>query len=74
MKTVENIFKKLNSYAEQQFNNEKFKNMSFIKKKLENKEDLFERGYKYETIQIDNTYPNFIFNNQEKLKEFIYNE
>ena len=74
MKSVENIFKKLNSYAEQQFNNEKFKNMSFIKKKLDSKEDLFERGYKYETIRIDNTYPNFIFNNQEKLKEFIYNE
>ena len=46
----------------------------FHQKKLDSKEDLFERGYKYETIRIDNTYPNFIFNNQDKLKEFIYNE
>ena len=74
MKTPENLFKKLGSFAEQQYNNEKFKNMSLIKDKLKNKEDLFGRDYKYETIRIDNSYPSFIFKNQNKLKEFIYNE
>lgn len=74
MKSAENIYKKLNSYAEQQFNNEKFKNLSNIRKKLQNKEDLFDRNYKYETIKIDNSFPSFIFQNQTKLKEFIYNE
>ena len=74
MKSVENIYKKLNSFAEQQFNNEKFKNLSNIRKKLQNKEDLFDRNYKYETIKIDNSFPSFIFQNQTKLKEFIYNE
>ena len=41
---------------------------------FKNKEDLFGRDYKYETIRIDNSYPSFIFKNQNKLKEFIYNE
>ena len=47
VKTVADIYKKLNSYAEQQYNNEKFKNISIIEKKLTNKQDLFDRNYKY---------------------------
>jgi len=72
MKSVENIYKKLNSFAEQQYNNDKFKNINIIEKKLKNKKDLFNRKYKYETLKIDKTYPNFILQNQFKLKEFIY--
>jgi len=53
-------------------NNENFKNLSIIEKKLKNKEDLFNRNYKYKTIKIDNTYPNFILENKENLKDYIY--
>ena len=72
MKSVEDIYKKLSSYAEQQYNNDNFKNLSIIEKKLKNKEDLFNRNYKYKTIEIDNTYPDFILDNKEILKDYIY--
>jgi len=72
VKSVSGIYKKLNSYAEQQYNNESFKNMSIIEKKLINKEDLFNRNYKYETVNIDNTYPEFILENKRIYKDFIY--
>ena len=71
VKSTEGIYKKLNSYAEQQFNNENFKNLSVIEKKIKNKEDLFNRNYNYKTIKIDNTYPNFIVENKESLKKYI---
>ena len=74
MKSAENIYKKLNSFAEQQYNNEKFKNISVIEKKLKDRVDLFDRGYKYNTVDIDNSYPKFIVQNKNMLKEFIYNE
>ena len=72
VKSISDIYKKLNSYAEQQYNNENFKNLSIIEKKLKNREDLFNRNYKYKTIKIDNTYPNFILENEENLKDYIY--
>lgn len=72
VKTVAGIYKKLNSYAEQQYNNEKFKNISIIEKKLTNKQDLFDRNYKYKTIKIDKSYPDFILKNKNNFKEFIY--
>ena len=74
MKSAENIYKKLNSFAEQQYNNEKFKNISVIEKKLKNRVDLFDRGYKYNTVEIDSSYTKFIVQNKNMLKEFIYNE
>ena len=72
VKTVENIYQKLNSYAEQQFNNNKFKNLNIIKNKIKKKEDLFDRGYNFKVIEIDNTFPEYIRKNKEKFREFIY--
>tara|TARA_B100001057_G_scaffold32790_1_gene29720 strand:+ start:2774 stop:3595 length:822 start_codon:yes stop_codon:yes gene_type:complete len=71
VKTIDGIYKKLNSFAEQQYNNKNFKNLSIIEKKLKNKEDLFNRDYKYQTIEIDNSYPDFILKNRENYKEYI---
>ena len=72
VKSVYDIQKKLSSYAEQQYNNEKFNSISIIEKKLTNKQDLFDRNYKYKTIEIDNSYPDFILKNKENFKQFIY--
>ena len=72
LRLSQDIYKKLNSYAEQQYNNEKFKNISIIEKKLTNKQDLFDRNYKYKTIKIDKSYPDFILKNIKNFKEFIY--
>lgn len=72
MKSPENIEKKLNSFAEQQYNNDNFKNVNLIKQKIQNKKDLYGNNYNYTIINIDNTYPKYVLENKEKLGEFIY--
>ena len=72
VKNPEGIKKKLNSYAEQQFNNDKFKNIEIIKEKMNKKKDLFNRNYDYQTLHIDGSFPEYIQKNQQTLKEYIY--
>ena len=72
VKSIKGIFNKLNSFAEQQYNNPNYKNLDLIEKKIQNKEDLFDRKYNYKVIAIDKSFPEFLYNNKEKYKEFIY--
>ena len=72
VKNAEGIYKKLNSYSEQQWNNKKFKNMEIIERKIEQKKDLFDRNHDFKVLKIDNTFPKYIYENKEKLKELIY--
>ena len=72
VKSAEGIYKKLNSYSEQQFNNAKFKNIDIIKRKIDQKKDLFDRNYNFKVLKIDDTFPKYIYENKEKLKELIY--
>ena len=60
VKNAEGIYKKLNSYAEQQFN------------KIVKKEDLFDRNYDFKVLEIDKTFPDYIFRNKKELFDFIY--
>ena len=74
VKTPENIYQKLDSYAEQKWNNENYKNLDIIKKKIELKQDLFNRGYNFKVVKIDKTFPQYLLKNIEKFKDFIYFE
>ncbi len=73
VKSVDDIYKKLNSYAEQQWNNEKFKNIDVIKRKIAQKKDLFDRNYKFKVLKVDKTFPKYIIDNQKKLMDLLYN-
>ena len=72
VKSPEEIYKKLNCYSEQQWNNEKFKNMEIIKRKIDQKKDLFDRDYDFKVLKIDNTFPKYIYDNKKKLKDLLY--
>ena len=74
VKDAEGIYKKLDSYAEQQWNNDKFKNIDIIKRKIEKKEDLFDRNHKFEVIDVDASFPSYIYKNKEKFRDFIYSD
>tara|TARA_B110000211_G_C14037233_1_gene535150 strand:+ start:634 stop:1461 length:828 start_codon:yes stop_codon:yes gene_type:complete len=74
VKTAEGIYKKLHSFSEQQFNNKKFKDMDIINNKIEQKKDLFDRGYDFKVLKVDQTFPKFIYENQDKFKDFIYTD
>ena len=42
-----------------------------IKSKIEKGQDIFERGYNLRKVKIDNSFPEFILKNKEKLNEWI---
>ena len=67
----DSIIRKIESNAHHEYNNDHFKNKKAIKNKIENGEDLFERGLKYKYVNIDNSYPKYILDNIEKFKNNI---
>ncbi len=72
VKSVDDIYKKLNSYAEQQWNNDKFKNIEVIKRKIDQKKDLFDRDYNFKVLKIDKIFPQYIIDNQKNLVDLLY--
>ena len=46
--------------------------METIKRKIDQKKDLFDRNYNFKVLKIDDTFPKYIYENKEKLKELIY--
>lgn len=71
LQTPNDIIKKIRSYSHGEFNTEDITNEEIIKKKIKNGEDIFNRGFSLKKINIDNSYPDYIVNNQSLLKDWI---
>ena len=67
----ENISKKLKTFAHIEFGKEKFSSIKAIEEKILEKTDLFERGHKYELVEFNNTFPEYLLKNKKKFKDFI---
>ena len=65
------ISKKLKTIAHSEFSGDQFSSIEIIKKKIEEKVDLFNRGHKYSYVKIDDSFPKYLINNLEKYKDFI---
>ena len=68
---AEAISKKLKIFQHSQFSDEKYSSIQKINEKMFNLEDLFGRNHKYKKINIDENFPKYIRDNQEKFKNFI---
>ena len=68
---VDGIIKKISSFQHTEFDKDEYKNKSKILKKIENGEDLFNRGYKFDKKKIDKNFPDYLINNLEKYKNWI---
>ena len=42
-----------------------------IDKKILGKEDLFNRGYRYEKVELDQSFPKYLLDNKEYYSNFI---
>jgi len=71
LKKPKDIAKKIISYSHQEFNKDEFINEKKIEKRIENKQDLFNRNIKYEKIEIDSSFPKYIFDNKTMYKDWI---
>ena len=65
------VSKKIKSFAHGEFNKEKIVNEENIKLRIQKGEDVFERGYDLKIVEIDSTFPEYIFKNKDKLKQWI---
>ena len=71
LQSPENISKKIKSFSHGEFNKEDFVNLKNIKEKILMEKDIFDREISYKKVPIDNSFPKYIVDNQEKLKEWI---
>ena len=67
----EDISKKLKTFAHIEYSGDQFSSVENIRKKIESKIDLFNRGEKYQVVDLDNTFPEYLLKNKELYKEFI---
>ena len=67
----EKISLKLRTFAHSEYADSKYSSIETVKKKIEKKIDLFERGHKYEKIPLDNNFPKYLIDNQFKYKDYI---
>lgn len=68
---LETISKKIKTFPHTEFDKKEFTDIQEIKKRLDNLEDLFGRGYKFEKIEVNNKYPEYILNNLDTFEEYI---
>ena len=66
------IKKKIESYAHQEFNIKEFTDPKSIEKRIKSKQDLFDRDIKYKVVELDETFPKYVLNNQQKFKDWIF--
>jgi beta-1,4-mannosyl-glycoprotein beta-1,4-N-acetylglucosaminyltransferase len=71
LQDVKNISKKIKSFAHGDFNKAEIVSEKNIELKINQGEDVLGRGYKIEKIEIDSSYPEYIINNKDKLKNWI---
>ena len=71
LKDPKDIVTKINSYSHQEFNKPEFVDTNKIKERINNKKDLFGREIKYERVNVDQQFPEYIVNNKDKFSEWI---
>ncbi len=72
IKTLSGIKKKIKSFAHKEFNKEKYLDDLYLKKKIDNGEDLFERGFKYKKIEVNQeNLPSYLVDNKNKYSNWL---
>ena len=70
LQTPDQILKKIKSFSHGEFNNSLLNENSIEEKILKN-EDIFGRGFKLKKIDLNENFPKYIYNNQEKFSKWI---
>ena len=71
LKKPKDIAKKIMAYSHQEFYKDEFINEKKIEDRINNKKDLFDRKINYEKVLIDNSFPEYVFNNKSMFKDWI---
>ena len=70
LQTPDQILKKIRSFSHGEFNNDKI-SLKKIEEKILNSEDIVDRGFSLQKVELDESYPKYILDNKQKLKSWI---
>lgn len=69
---AEKIKQKIEAFAHQEYNSEKFKDIDRINLMINQGKDLFGRKkYSFKVVKLDNTFPNYILKSKDKYSQLI---
>ena len=71
LQSPELLVKKINSFSHGEHNTSEFNIEEKIKQKIIEKKNIFNLDYVYKKVEIDSTFPKYILENKEKLKDWI---
>ena len=71
LQSPENLLKKISSFSHGEHNKPEFANQVNIEEKIKMQKNIFGLGFTYKKIEIDNSFPRYIIENKDKLKEWI---
>ena len=71
VKKPSELITKLKSFAHNELVKEYMLNETYIKDKINNYEDIFERGAILEKVELNNDFPEYLLKNKDKYSEFI---
>ena len=71
LQNPKNLLEKIASFSHGERNKPEFANEKNIEEKIKMQENIFDLGFSYKKIDIDHTFPKYIIENKEKLKEWI---
>ena len=71
LQNPQDIALKIRSYSHGEFNTNQITNEENIKQKIKDNKDIFDRGFKLKQIKIDDSFPDYINENQNLLKDWI---
>ena len=72
IKTLSDIKKKIKSFAHKEFNKDKYLDDTYLKQKIDNGEDLFERDFKFQKIEVNqNNLPTYLVENKNNYSSWL---
>jgi len=71
LKNATGISKKIKSYSHSEYNKDKFTNEIKIEERVSKGIDIFDRGFEYKKIDLDDALPKYILENVDKYKNWI---
>jgi len=69
--SVDNAIQKIEAFAHDEYNKSEFKNKEAIQERIRSGKDLFGRDLNYTFVELDNSFPEYIILNKERLKHLI---
>ena len=72
MKSPEKISSKISDFSHTEFDTNEFTSIDLVKKRMKQLSDPFDRDFHFKIVNIDESYPEYIVENQGKYRHIIY--